>query len=74
MKKKEKDLVLHNYNMIITYLKNMYNQYEEKLEEENWKDEREYLQWFLRIIDLQIHEATSELTEFISIHYLNGDK
>jgi hypothetical protein len=74
MKKKEKDLVLHNYNMIITYLKNMHNQYEEKLEDEIWKDERENLQFFLSMIDLQIHEATSELTEFISIHYLNGGK
>jgi hypothetical protein len=52
----------------------MYNQYEEKLEDENWKAERKNLQWFLSMIDLQIHEATSELTEFISIHYLNGDK
>jgi hypothetical protein len=74
MKKKEKDLVLHNYNMIITYLKNMYSQYEEKLEERHWEAERDHLEWFLSRIDLQIKSATAELTEFISIHYLNGDK
>ena len=74
MKKKEKDSVLHNYNMIITYLKNMREEYAERLGHREWEEEFEKIHYLVKRLDQQIHRATSELTEFISINYLNGDK
>jgi hypothetical protein len=74
MKKKEKDSVLHNYNMIITYLKNMREEYADKLGSREWEEESDKIAYLVKRLDQQIHQATNELTEFISIHYLNGDQ
>jgi uncharacterized membrane protein len=74
MKKKEKDSILHNYNMIITYLKNMRIEYARKLSLRNYEEESEKIHYLVERLDEQIYKATHELTEFISINYLNGDK
>lgn len=74
MKKKEKDSVLHNYSIIITYLTNLRNEYFERLGIREWEEEWDKINYLVKRLDQQIYKANHELTEFISIHYLNGNK
>ena len=49
-------------------------EYARKLSLRNYEEESEKIHYLVERLDEQIYKATHELTEFISINYLNGDK
>lgn len=70
----EHDPILHNYNLIISYLRNMKKSYCMILEGIKDKNESDKIQYLINELEQQIKNATFEMTEYISIHYLNGNK
>ena len=72
--KVEHDPILHNYNLIISYLRNMKKSYCIILEGIKDQNESDKIQYLINELDQQINKALFEMTEFISVNYLNGDK
>lgn len=70
----EHDPILHNYNLIISYLRNMKKSYCMILEGIKDKNESDKIQYLINELEQQIKNATFEMTEFISVNYLNGNK
>lgn len=72
--KVEHDPILHNFNFIITYLRNMKENYCIVLEGIKDKNESDKIQYLINELDQQANKALFEMTEYISVNYLNGDK